>query len=90
MLQRIKLIIIFSIKKEYIILNQWSIFPGCLTATNEGYRTPNINKLVSVNSPSLGALLDIESERGIPFKEIPLRVANGARTHDPRYHKPML
>ncbi len=67
-----------------------SIFPGCLTATIEGYRTPTINKLVSANSLSILPLLRIESERGLPLSgKSPIRVANGARTHDPRYHKPI-
>ena len=56
MLQRIKLIIIFSIKKEYVILNQSTIFPGCLTATNEGYPTSSINKLVSVKKPTSNSI----------------------------------
>ena len=58
-----------------------SIFPGCLTASKEGYRTPTINKIVSANSLSLGSLLHIESERGLPFSEkSPVRVRNGDRT----------
>ncbi len=58
-----------------------ALFPGCLTTTNEGYRTPSINKLVSANSLSLVPLLQIESERGLPFSEkSPIRVRTGART----------
>lgn len=68
-----------------------SIFPGCLTALNEGYRIPSINKLVSSNSPSLGALLQVENKRGLHFSEkSPVGVEDRVRTGDPRYHKPML
>ncbi len=67
-----------------------SLFPECLTALETGYRTPFINNLVSANIPSLKGLLEVKQKGGPPFLEkSPVWVANGARTHDPRYHKPI-
>ena len=77
-----------EIEEKYGFLK--SIFPGCLIALKTGYRTPFINNLFSANIPSLKGLVEVEIERGLPFLEkSPVGVANGARTHDPRYHKPI-
>jgi site-specific DNA recombinase len=66
------------------------IFPGCLTTLNEGYRTPFLPDIFSVNIPSIKSLVQVQKEREPFFSErFPVGVANGARTHDPRYHKPI-
>ena len=65
-----------AITDKHIYLK--SLFPGCLTALEKGYRTPVVNKLISPNVPILEGLLEVKYKGESAFyNKFPLGVGNG-------------